>query len=148
MANIMDVSRWFLSKDSMSPKKIQKLCYYFVAWGYALLDKQLVDDDVFEAWVHGPVSKTLYKEYREYGWQDVPNKEFNSDDIFDEKSLDLLESVYLTYGDLSANELEALTHTESPWQIARQGLDPYEICNKEINTNDMKNYYKSIYIGE
>lgn len=132
----------------MSPKKIQKLCYYFVAWGYALLDKQLVDDDVFEAWVHGPVSKTLYKEYREYGWQDVPSKEFNSDDIFDEKSLDLLESVYLTYGDLSANELEALTHTESPWQIARQGLDPYEICNKEINTDDMKNYYKSIYIGE
>lgn len=147
MANILDVSRWFLSKESMSPKKIQKLCYYFVAWGYALMDGQIVEDDTFEAWVHGPVSKTLYNKYREYGWQDVPKEQYQ-DDKFDEKSLDLLESVYLTYGDLSANELEALTHTESPWQIARQGLDPYDSCNVEINTNDMKNYYRSIYIGE
>lgn len=147
MATILDVSKWFLSKDSISPKKIQKLCYYFVAWGYALLDKQLVEDDDFEAWINGPVSKILYNKYRSYGWQDVP-KELYYDQVFDEKSIDLLESVYLTYGDLSANELEALTHTETPWKKARQVLGPYEISDAEISKEDMKSYYRSIYIGE
>lgn len=147
MANIVDVSKWFLSKESMSPKKIQKLCYYFVAWGYALLDEQLVDDDKFEAWVHGPVSRTLYYKYRDYGWQDVPSQKFD-DSIFNGKSIDLLESVYFTYGDLSANELEALTHTELPWKMARRGLDNYENSNTKISIKYMREYYKSIYIGE
>lgn len=147
MANIVDVSKWFLSKESMSPKKIQKLCYYFVAWGYALLDEQLVDDDKFEAWVHGPVSRTLYYKYRDYGWQDVPSQKFD-DRIFNGKSIDLLESVYFTYGDLSANELEALTHTELPWKMARRGLDNYENSNTKISIKYMREYYKSIYIGE
>ena len=32
MENIMDVARLFLSQESMSHKKLQKLCYYAQAW--------------------------------------------------------------------------------------------------------------------
>ena len=36
MATIFDVADWFLSKEAMTPKKLQKLCYYYKAWGLAL----------------------------------------------------------------------------------------------------------------
>lgn len=28
MERVTDVAKWFLSHESMTPKKIQKLCYY------------------------------------------------------------------------------------------------------------------------
>lgn len=34
---------------------------------------------------------------------------------FTQKGTDLLESVYCTYGENSANGLEVLSHTEPPW---------------------------------
>ena len=96
--SIFDISDWFLSKEAMTPKKLQKLSYYFVAWGYALYNASLISDTVFQAWVHGPVSPELYNKYREYGWNDIEQKEDNSK-LFDSKTLELLESVWFTYGD-------------------------------------------------
>ena len=62
--------------------------------------------------------------------------------------MELLESVWFTYGDKSANELEALTHSEDPWKNAREGLKEMEPSDKPIDTEDMKEYYLSIYIGD
>ena len=145
--SIFDISDWFLSKEAMTPKKLQKLSYYFVAWGYALYNAALISDTVVQAWVHGPVSPELYNKYREYGWNDIEQKEDNSK-LFDSKTLELLESVWFTYGDKSANELEALTHSEDPWKNAREGLKEMEPSDKPIDTEDMKEYYLSIYIGD
>src|SRR5690554_5489208 len=100
-----EVSDWFLSKESMTPKKLQKLTYYFEAWSNALFNTSLINNTSFEAWVHGPVSPELYVKYRSYRWNDIEKKEDNSD-LFDDKTLDLLESVWITYGEKSANELE------------------------------------------
>ena len=58
--SIFDVSEWFLSKESMTPKKLQKLSYYFEAWCHALFNRSLINDTRFEAWIHGPVSPELY----------------------------------------------------------------------------------------
>lgn len=66
--NIFGLADWFLAKSEMTHKKLQKICYYAVAWGYALMDRQVFDDDVFQAWVHGPVSKKLYDRYKGQGW--------------------------------------------------------------------------------
>ena len=144
--SIFDISDWFLSKESMTPKKLQKLSYYFEAWGNALYNMSLINDTKFEAWIHGPVSPKLYYKYQEYGWQSIPQKEDNSSK-FEPKELELLESVWLTYGDKSANELEALTHNEDPWKNARKGLGEYDSSNREISTEDMREYYLSIYSG-
>ena len=46
MATVFDVSDWFLSKESMTPKKLQKLCYYYKAWGLALYDEDLLNEDM------------------------------------------------------------------------------------------------------
>ncbi len=144
--SVFDVADFFLSKDSMTPKKLQKLTYYAEAWHQALLEDCLIKDESFQAWVHGPVAPKLYREYRDYGWNPIPKKEETAMD-FSEQSLSILESVWETYGDQDGNSLEALTHSELPWRNARVGLAPNENSNVVISIDDMKNYYKSIYIG-
>ena len=60
MSDIRKVAQYFLSKESMSHKKLQKLCYYAQAWYLANYGKPLMPNR-FEAWVHGPVSPDLYR---------------------------------------------------------------------------------------
>ena len=146
MAQICDVAEWFLQKENMSHKKLQKLCYYAQAWSYALREIPIATDTKFEAWVHGPVSYDLFKEYSGNGWEPIAPEGRTLN--FDATETDLLESVYLTYGGLSANELEALSHDEPPWRNAREGCAPGERCSNTIRINDMKKYYRSIYTGD
>ena len=94
--NILDIANWFLSKESMQHKKLQKLSYYFVAWGYALYNKKLVDDDIFQAWIHGPVSATLYTKYKGYGWNYI--EQLPNCILEDKEIVELLVSLWETYG--------------------------------------------------
>lgn len=104
-------------------------------------------DSDFQAWVHGPVNPQLYAKYRDHGWNDIPQREDNSA-LFDEKARDLLESVWLTYGDMSANALEAQTHTEEPWRAARRGVPDFENCTVTIDPALMTTYYQRVYREE
>lgn len=144
--SVFNVANWFLERAAMSPKKLQKLTYYAQAWAETLISQNLIDDTVYEAWAHGPVSPELYRKYKSYGWQDIDTHDESS--IDDPKAIDLLDSVWLTYGDLSANELEALTHLETPWKNARHGLPDGAHCENAISKEDMKNYYSQVYTGD
>lgn len=75
MLTVIDLADWFLAKESMTHKKLQKLCYYAVAWGYTLMNKQIVENDEFQAWVHGPVSPVLYEKYKFAGWNSIQKKD-------------------------------------------------------------------------
>lgn len=141
---IFDVADWFLSKESMSHKKLQKLCYYFKAWGLALYDKDLLPGYEFEAWVHGPVNPDLYQKYKEYGWRDIDQKKDSSSD-FNPDELNILESVWITYGDKSANELEAFVHTEWPWREARGTLGEWDPCSTNLSHKTMHDFYLEEY---
>ena len=144
--SIFDIANWFLTKEQMSHRKLQKLCYYAVAWGYALLDRAICDNSEFEAWVHGPVSPMLYEKYQGNGWVELkPDEDFSC--TFDDVTLDLLESTWITYGHHTGNSIAALTHTELPWISARIGLEANEPSSSLIDVHDMKRFYKSIYIG-
>ncbi|UKS54139.1 Panacea domain-containing protein [Mycoplasma feriruminatoris] len=143
-----DVTNWFLSKESMTHKKLQKLTYYAEAWSWALLNHGILSDTNFQAWIHGPVSPELWEVYKDYGWNDIPKKDFVKSDLFDEKTLDILDAVWTTYGEKSGYELECLSHSEDPWKKARRGLPEFQPSNNIINSNDMKSYYRSIYNGD
>lgn len=143
---IQDLASWFLSKESMTHKKLQKLCYYGVAWGYALMDNRIVKNDDFQAWVHGPVSPGLYATYKNNGWNLLPK--FNGKLNVPNDITELLESVWLTYGDKDGNELEALSHIEQPWRNARKGMAETDKSTAPISSSDMKKFYLSIYQGD
>jgi uncharacterized phage-associated protein len=140
--DIKDIANWFLAKEPVTHKKLQKLCYYAVAWGWTLMDKSIAGNDKFEAWVHGPVSPPLYEKYKDNGWNALPQPQSVAE-VRDDVA-DLLESVWFTYGEKSGNELEALSHSETPWIKARAGLSDSEPSHNPIDTEEMKSFYASI----
>ncbi|MCY9512351.1 DUF4065 domain-containing protein [Paenibacillus larvae] len=138
---IYDVATAFLRLESMTLKKLQKLCYYAYSFYLAIYEKKLFDDN-FEAWVHGPVNPQLYTEYREYGWQEIPQEANYPNSIMEnERVREIIEEVYDSYGHLDGNQLEYLTHQEDPWKNARNGLQPYESSRNVIDDEDIRSYY-------
>ena len=150
-ADITDVADWFLLKGNMSNKKIQKLCYYAEAWSLTLLDQHIADHSEFEAWVHGPVNRTLYQIYDGYGWNLLTITNYEEvksrlELLFSSEQVEVLEAVWDTYGEYGADQLEALTHTERPWLEQRTGLGKFESSHNVISSTTMKEYYNSIKI--
>ena len=140
------IAKWFLSKESMSPKKIQKLVYYAYSW-YLTLMNDSVDylnnklfDEKIKAWVHGPVVNSIYQEYKDYKFNEVPKQEIDENE-FDEDTLDVLNQVWDVYGQYNANELESITHQEEPWIIARGDLSPLENSYDSIDDRVIFEYY-------
>ena len=147
MLSAIKTAEWFLSQSSMEHKKLQKLCYYAQAWHCALEGVPLFTE-VIEAWVHGPVIPELYRKYKVWGWQSIPQvRDFNESKI-PAGTLEVLRAVYDTYGGLTGMQLEALTHSEGPWQKARGDLYPdypMAVCNNPIEIEDMRSYYLNMY---
>lgn len=141
-----DVVNWFLAKESMTPKKLQKLLYYAYSWTLTLenddvksLENKLFDED-FEAWVHGPVIREVYDMFRVYGYKEIDQYE-GTIPRFSEDIEEILEDVWDVYGHYNGNELESITHQESPWLNARKGYSVLERCNEVIKDEDIFNCY-------
>jgi uncharacterized phage-associated protein len=146
---------WLDTKgDYISNKKLQKLLYYIEAW--ALVHQKSVIKEDFEAWIHGPVIPSVYREYREFRYNPIQisytcgesSKKLFSDLIdnlaFSDKRKKLFESVMTNYGSLSAFELELLSHSEPPWLEARKGLAENDIGTNKISKESMQEYYHSL----
>lgn len=140
MERITDVAKYFLHKESMTHKKLQKLCYYAQAWYLANYKKPLFQNH-FEAWVHGPVSPELYSVYREWGRLPIPQAAADEVRLSTPDASSFLELVYGTYGKFSGDQLENITHQEYPWIKARTGYSAGEYCRNPISLDDMQNYY-------
>ncbi len=144
-AKAEDIGRYFihLSNQAHKPitnKKLQKLVYYAQAWSLVLNDKKLFSEPI-EAWVHGPAVRSLYVQYRHFGFSPI-QEEVNSDDIkLSSKTQKLLDQIWRIYGKMDAGYLEMLTHSEKPWQEAREGLEGSENSQKEISLKTMKSFY-------
>lgn len=143
--SIFEIANWFLSKEDMTQKKLQKLCYYAQAWCYALKGFRLENTD-YQAWVHGPVSPALYERFKSFGF-DAIRIRGNYVSNIDEEDQALLQDVWETYGDRTGNALEVLSHRELPWQEARRGYGPDERCSVIISPSTMATFYRSIYNG-
>jgi len=142
-----DIANWFLSKEEMSPKKVQKLVYYAYSWFLTLnnnvkteLENYLFEERI-EAWVHGPVVPELYDRFKKYGYSSIPKEEIQEVKDFDGEVLDVLNQVYQTYGEFNANQLESITHQEKPWLEARKAYSPLENCNEKISDSIIFEYY-------
>lgn len=137
------VARWFVnhadrsSGEAITQLKLQKLVYYAEAWFLANFDCPLIEED-FEAWAHGPAVRTLYSKYREYGWEALPPERGPEPT---KEVAKFLDAVYREYGQFSAKRLEEMTHKETPWQAAREGLPPAEASSKIIPKLQIRNYY-------
>lgn len=140
-----DVARWFInhvdraSGEAITQLKVQKLVYYADAWYLANFDKPLIKED-FQAWAHGPAIHSLYREFKDFGWNAIPEQPCVRSKIPSDIN-DYLEAVYEEYGQFSAKRLEEMTHEELPWQQARRAL-PAEAASQTIIPKIVtRNYY-------
>jgi len=140
----------------MSHLKLQKLLYYVQAMHLAYFDQPLIEDD-FEAWVHGPVSRKVFSSikdqsvlYDEVQYINDGTEPF-PDTILKQglttEQVELVDEVLSEFGNLSSLQLEALTHSESPWITARVGYAAADRCNVIIPKELMRNYYKQQVYG-
>ncbi len=143
--SVYDVAKTFLTFQPMTHKKLQKLCYYAYSWYLTLYGEKLFNEH-FEAWIHGPVSPALYSRYRECGWKEIPKVDDVPEDILNNEDVySLIEEVFDSYGHLTGDELEYLTHQEDPWLIARNGLPEYAPSNTELDDRVIINYYQKVF---
>lgn len=144
MFDICEVADEFLSIESMTQKKLQKLCYYAQGW-YAGITNHRLFNDQMQAWVHGPVSPKLYEKFKMFGYNKIPKKESKTTD---EELKGIVRQIYRIYGKLDGDQLEELTHEETPWKNARKGLEAHEPSTNPIKIDDMKSFFRSKLLEE
>jgi uncharacterized phage-associated protein len=143
--SIFEIADWFLMKESMTPDKLQKLCYYAQTWFCALKNIRLTDTD-FEAWTCGPVSPALYNKFKHFGHSAIRPTGNYLTRIYTEDEK-LLEGVWATYGNRTENALTALSQTEMSWVEARFGYKSDEQCTVVISPRSMEKYFSSILLN-
>ena len=100
----------------------------------------MFESDV-EAWVHGPVVPELYRKYKDFGWQEIPQVKDFDESIFASEILDILQQVWDVYGGFTGNQLEAISHKEMPWIEARKGIPVCMASSEIISDKNMFIYY-------
>ena len=152
-ADILDVACYFLLKEKMSSKKLQKLCYYSEAWSETLSNKPISKDSEFEAWVHGPENIKLHNWMKSLGFNldcdliELPENKISEAadriyDIFNETQIVIMDAVWDTYGSYTGDQLEAQTHIEDAWIEARGDAKPFQHRTTQITPEMMKKCYK------
>jgi len=139
------IAKWFLAwadfeeEGALSNLKLQKLLYYAQGHYLARNNRPLFDDDI-QAWAHGPVVPSVYREYSSYGSAAIPSPgDFDYESI-DTDTHNLLASLWETHGSKSAWKLRMMTHDEAPWKDAFQENSR----NIVIEPKKIKKYFASI----
>lgn len=138
---VIDVAKWFINETSPDPLKLQKLIYLAQGFSFAFNDKELFSDDM-EAWVHGPVVRSVYQIYKDYKYDPI-NEKYEIPNI-DKDDLAILEYVRDNYSQYDSKYLEKLSHSQDPWNSARDALDPDELSDKVISKYQIANYFTNL----
>jgi uncharacterized phage-associated protein len=137
MLNATIIGQYFLSKNpNLTDIQIQKLVYYAYSWYMVKNNGKKLFDEKPQAWVHGPVFRSLFDSMKNY-------KKFSSisELDIDEEVEEFLDIIYNVYGKYSGNELEKMTHNELPWMRARAGLQSHEFSQRLIEDEDIIKCY-------
>jgi uncharacterized phage-associated protein len=142
MASVHDVAAAILQRTGpITAMKLEKLAYYSQAWSLVWDEAPLFSERI-EAWAGGPVIPALY--YQHKGKFLVENWKLGNPATLNGVQVETVESVIKFYGNMTAQALSDLTHSEAPWVDARKGLAPLERGSNEITTGAMAEYYGSL----
>lgn len=111
--NPLDLAQYILHKyPNITHVKLQKLLYYLKVWG-VVAGHNIVEGD-FEKWAYGPVSPSVYQEYKLFGRNPIPSPDtpLKIPDVTTQELIDFILEAYMPY---QAFELSAMTHRELPW---------------------------------
>jgi uncharacterized phage-associated protein len=142
MATAHDVAAYILrQRGPMSTWKLQKLVYYCQAWHLVWDDEPLFNDRI-EAWANGPVVRDLYRHHR--GQFSVDGWRWGNPDRLAPNERDTVDVVLSGYGNMTGRQLSHLTHSELPWQEARDDLAPTDPSTHDITAESMQAFYTAL----
>lgn len=134
------IARYILSNISLSQKKLHKLLYFAYGWYlYLNNEKDNIESELFpntfEAWVHGPVLRSIYPIYSKFGYKEFELPNFT--DALSEEIKSFINQILSVYGELDANTLEDRSHSDIAWIRARGDLLPNEACKTKLSITDI-----------
>jgi uncharacterized phage-associated protein len=145
MAHVQDVAAYILGKQGcMTAMKLQKLCYY--SYGYHLAwEERPLFPERFEAWANGPVCPELYRLHRGR-LQLRPGDIAGEPDQLDGGERESVDLVLGAYGELTAHQLSAMTHRETPWVQARARADaaPLERSDEPLADEEIFEFFDAL----
>jgi putative zinc finger/helix-turn-helix YgiT family protein len=128
----------------ITPLALQKLLYYAQGFYKAFTGEYLFHNNC-EAWVHGPVYRSIYYKYKGYGYNPIDDPDFKYEEIkLTTAEKEILDSVIANFGCYSGKVLEKMTHIEEPWRITRKGLSDNESSDRIINKELIAKYFGEI----
>jgi len=125
----------------ITPLQLQKMLYYTQAC-FIMFYNKLAFTDECEAWVHGPVYRSVYEKYKDYKYESIAQPLQAPQVKSDEAAI--LNLVIEYFGKYSGKVLESFTHKELPWIKAREGLTQDEPSNRIIDNNLIFEYFTDI----
>ncbi|HEV7445093.1 MAG TPA: type II toxin-antitoxin system antitoxin SocA domain-containing protein [Steroidobacteraceae bacterium] len=144
MATALDVAKYIVEKTGeISAMKLHKLAYYCQAWHMVWFERELFPEN-FEAWANGPVVRSLYAVHRKQFLVNVHTIAAGKSEDVNEAERAAVDKVLSFYGDKTAQWLSNLTHQETPWLSARNGLPPSEPSENVIDKGSIHEYYSSL----
>lgn len=114
--NIINVSKYIISKIDITPMGLQKLLYYVQVLFSCFYGRSIFSSRC-NAWNHGPVFGKVYHEYKSFGFNTIKNQD-NINIELEEELKEVVDIVIKYFGCYSAKTLEYFTHNEEPWKNA------------------------------
>jgi uncharacterized phage-associated protein len=136
MTSAKEIAKYIIKSIPVDNLKLQKLLYYSQAVYLVLHDKKPLFPEPIEAWDYGPVVPSVYREYKEYGFETIPPIDEPSKlDLAEMKAVDI---VFDCFGGMSGSELINQTHAESPWKNVYRPGRP----SSTISLDSIYDYFK------
>ena len=145
MCKAIDVASYILQeKGRLSGYQLQKLLYYSQAWCLVTQDRPLFDEAV-RAWDHGPVVCDVFSEHaRKYTV--VQSDMSGRPDDLSAEDVAVVDAVLDSYGSMSGDSIEDLSHHEAPWRDAYDGTSTWH--SPVITDEAMLEYYSLLMTAD
>jgi uncharacterized phage-associated protein len=144
VSSVLDVAAYILGKKpGITAMKLQKLAYYSLAW-HSVWSDDVLFPETFQAWANGPVSPVLYGKHRGQFLLQADAISEGRAATLSEDAKDSIDRVLESYGDKTSQWLSDLTHAETPWIKAREGVVPGERSDNVISLASMNEYYAAL----
>lgn len=143
-SKIGDVIRYLLSRcEDITPLALQKALYYIQGFYYAFYKTFLFGEDC-QAWVHGPVYRDIYVQYRDYRFDPIERPLSFDGAGFSPREKAVYDSVIRNICCYSGKTLERFTHHEEPWLAARGQLPVNVSSDRVIEKASIGRYFEEV----
>jgi uncharacterized phage-associated protein len=128
--------KYLLSQcEDITPLALQKALYYIQGFYHAFYNTFLFTENC-EAWIHGPVYRDVYFQYRDYRFDPISENIAFDDSALTASEKAIFDSIVNHLCCYSGKILERFTHNETPWLETRGNL-PLSVSSNRIISKDL-----------